>query len=79
MGLHGHRLPGLLTGELQGLGFRLERGVVGMPTPFPATWGEGQPLPGLWGAREAGVCQDVSRQGRSWFPGAAAPGGGDNG
>ena len=51
-----------LVNELEGHGFRVERGVAGMPTAFVATWGEGRPtigflveydaLPGLSNAAE---------------------------
>src|SRR5512132_4632375 len=33
-----------LTGILEKEGFRLERGVAGIPTAFVATWGQGKPV-----------------------------------
>src|SRR5258708_6149201 len=33
-----------LTGELEKEGFKVERGVAGIPTAFMATWGEGKPV-----------------------------------
>jgi aminobenzoyl-glutamate utilization protein B len=36
-----------LSGVLEREGFRLERGVAGMPTAFVATWGSGEPVIGI--------------------------------
>src|SRR5215469_10390409 len=33
-----------LTGLLEKEGFRVERGVAGIPTAFMATWGQGKPI-----------------------------------
>src|SRR6516165_1086563 len=33
-----------LTGILENEGFKIERGVAGIPTAFLATWGEGKPI-----------------------------------
>ena len=33
-----------LTGILEKEGFKIERGVAGIPTAFVATWGEGKPV-----------------------------------
>src|SRR6202049_4357032 len=33
-----------LTGELEKEGFKVERGVAGIPTAFVATWGQGKPV-----------------------------------
>src|SRR6201994_2107708 len=33
-----------LTGELEKAGFKVERGVAGIPTAFVATWGHGKPV-----------------------------------
>jgi len=33
-----------LTGILEKEGFRVERGVAGIPTAFTATWGQGKPV-----------------------------------
>ena len=33
-----------LSGELEKAGFKVERGVAGIPTQFVATWGEGKPV-----------------------------------
>ena len=49
----------LLSGELERHGFRVERGVAGIPTAFVATWGSGKPLIGVMGEYDAlmGVSQ----------------------
>jgi aminobenzoyl-glutamate utilization protein B len=41
------RSAALLADRLEKEGFRLERGVAGMPTAFVATWGEGRPAIGI--------------------------------
>ncbi|MDI6893113.1 MAG: M20 family metallopeptidase [Bacillota bacterium] len=62
LGLHEDRSAGLLADELETAGFRVERGVAGMPTAFVATWGEGRPAIGFLGEYDAlpGVSQRVS-------------------
>ncbi|MES9524702.1 amidohydrolase [Streptomyces capoamus] len=39
-----HRAAGLLSGELEGAGFAVRRGVAGLPTAFTARSGEGRPV-----------------------------------
>jgi aminobenzoyl-glutamate utilization protein B len=41
------RSAALLADRLEKEGFRVERGVAGMPTAFVATWGEGRPAIGI--------------------------------
>ncbi len=43
----------LLADELEKQGFRVERGIAGMPTAFVATWGEGKPVIGIMGEYDA--------------------------
>jgi len=45
--LHETRSAALLADLLEAEGFRVERGVAGMPTAFVATWGEGRPRIGI--------------------------------
>ena len=46
-GLREKRSAKLLADRLEAAGFRVERGVAGMPTAFVATWGEGKPVVGI--------------------------------
>jgi len=50
----------LLAGELEAHGFKVERGVAGMPTAFVATFGSGKPVIGILGEYDAlpGINQD---------------------
>jgi len=52
----------LLADVLEEAGFRVERGVAGMPTAFVATYGEGEPVIGLLAEYDAlpGLSQKVS-------------------
>jgi aminobenzoyl-glutamate utilization protein B len=43
----------LLADELERHGFKVERGVAGMPTAFVATWGRGHPVIGIMGEYDA--------------------------
>ncbi len=43
----------LLANELEKQGFRVDRGIAGMPTAFVATWGEGKPVIGIMGEYDA--------------------------
>lgn len=45
--LREHRSAGYLAMVLEREGFRVERGVAGMPTAFVATWGRGAPVIGV--------------------------------
>jgi len=53
LGLMEHRSSKLLSDELEKHGFRVERGVAGMPTAFVAIWGEGKPVIGVMGEYDA--------------------------
>jgi aminobenzoyl-glutamate utilization protein B len=53
LGLMEHRSSKLLADELEKHGFRVEKGVAGMPTAFVATWGEGKPVIGVMGEYDA--------------------------
>ena len=50
----------LLAGELEAHGFKVERGVAGIPTAFVATYGSGSPVIGILGEFDAlpGINQD---------------------
>ncbi len=52
----------LLADTLEEAGFRVERGVAGMPTCFVATWGEGKPVIGFLGEYDA--LPGLSQKGR---------------
>jgi aminobenzoyl-glutamate utilization protein B len=54
LGLTEEKSAKLLSGELEKAGFKLERGVAGMPTAFVATWSNGKgPTIGLMGEYDA--------------------------
>jgi len=53
VGLLEHRTSRLLSDEIERRGFRVERGVAGMPTAFAATWGSGHPVIGVLGELDA--------------------------
>jgi aminobenzoyl-glutamate utilization protein B len=54
LGLMENKSSKLLSGELEKGGFRVERGVAGMPTAFVATWSNGKgPTIGLMGEYDA--------------------------
>ena len=59
LGFEEHDSSRLLSGELEKHGFRVERGVAGIPTAFVASWGSGKPLIGVMGEYDAlmGVSQ----------------------
>jgi aminobenzoyl-glutamate utilization protein B len=59
LGFEEHDSSRLLSGELERHGFRVERGVAGIPTAFVASWGSGKPLIGVMGEYDAliGVSQ----------------------
>lgn len=80
LGLHEHRSAGLLADALEAAGFRVERGVAGMPTAFVAIWGEGQPTIGFLGEYDAlpGVSQKVSPVREELVPGGPGHGCGHN-
>lgn len=80
LGLHEHRSAGLLADQLEAAGFRVERGVAGMPTAFVATWGAGEPTIGFLGEYDAlpGVSQKVSPVREELVPGGPGHGCGHN-
>jgi aminobenzoyl-glutamate utilization protein B len=47
LGLVEFKSSALLSGELEKHGFKVKRGVSGMPTAFVASWGKGKPVVGL--------------------------------
>ena len=59
VGLLEYKTSKLLADEIERHGFRVERGVAGMPTAFVATWGSGKPVIGVMGELDAlaGVSQ----------------------
>jgi len=59
LGFIEHSSAKLLSDELEGHGFRLERSVAGLPTAFVASWGSGKPIIGVMGEYDAlmGVSQ----------------------
>ena len=59
LGLLEYKTSKLLSDEIEGHGFRVERGVAGMPTAFVASWGSGKPVIGVMGELDAlaGVSQ----------------------
>jgi aminobenzoyl-glutamate utilization protein B len=53
LGLMEYKSSKLLSNEIEKHGFKLERGVAGMPTAFTATWGRGSPTIGFLGEYDA--------------------------
>ncbi|MFB3854722.1 MAG: amidohydrolase [Vicinamibacterales bacterium] len=53
LGLHEYKSSALLADRLEKAGFKVERGVAGMPTAFVATYGSGKPVIGLLGEFDA--------------------------
>jgi len=80
LGLIEFKSSALLADELEKHGFRVERGVAGMPTAFVATWGEGKPVIGIMGEYDA--LPGLSQKKVSWkeplVPGAPGHGCGHN-
>lgn len=60
-GYNEHRSADLLCRHLEQHGFRIERGVAGIPTAFIATYGEGRPVIGVMAEYDAlpGMAQDT--------------------
>ena len=50
-----------LTGQLEKFGFKVQRGVSGMPTAWVATWGSGKPVIAL-GSDIDGIPQSSQKQ-----------------
>ncbi len=59
LGFIEHESAKLLSGELERHGFKVERGVAGIPTAFVGSWGRGGPVIGVMGEYDAlmGVSQ----------------------
>ena len=53
LGLIEFKSSSLLADELEKAGFKVERGIAGMPTAFVATWGESKPVIGIMGEYDA--------------------------
>jgi len=53
LGLVEYKSSKLLADELERHGFKVERGVAGMPTAFVAEWGSGRPVVGVMGEYDA--------------------------
>jgi len=53
LGLVEFKSSTLLADELEKHGFKVDRGIAGMPTAFVATWGEGKPVVGVMGEYDA--------------------------
>jgi len=53
LGLMEERSSKLLADELESHGFKVERGVAGMPTAFVASWGRGKPVIAILGEFDA--------------------------
>jgi aminobenzoyl-glutamate utilization protein B len=70
-----------LTGLLEQNGFKVERGVAGMPTAFVGTWGSGKPVIAL-GSDIDGIPQSSQKPAHGYFeamvPGAPGHGEGHN-
>ena len=60
VGYHEERSAAVLAGSLEAAGFRVERGVAGIPTAFIATVGSGKPVIAILGEYDAlpGLAQD---------------------
>jgi aminobenzoyl-glutamate utilization protein B len=53
LGLIEFKSSDLLAGELERHGFRVEKGIAGMPTAFVASWGDSKPVIGIMGEYDA--------------------------
>lgn len=80
IGLEEFKSSKLLADVLEEAGFRVERGVAGMPTAFVATYGEGEPIIGLLAEYDAlpGLSQKVSSTKEPLKEGAPGHGCGHN-
>jgi aminobenzoyl-glutamate utilization protein B len=74
------RSSALLASELESAGFKVSRGVVGIPTAFVAEFGSGKPVIGILGEFDAlpGLSQDVSPLQKAIVANAAGHGCGHN-
>ena len=80
LGLEEFKSSELLADVLEKAGFRVERGVAGMPTAFVATYGEGEPIIGILAEYDAlpGLSQKVSSAKEPLKEGAPGHGCGHN-
>lgn len=78
--LREHRSAKALADYAEGQGFRVERGVSGMPTAFVATFGEGRPIIGVMGEYDAlpGISQKATPEKVPLVEGGAGHGCGHN-
>jgi len=78
--LREQRSAAALADHAEKQGFRVERGVAGMPTAFIATYGSGRPVIGVMGEYDAlpGISQKASPVKESLQPGAGGHGCGHN-
>lgn len=78
--LHEHRSATALADFAEQHGFRVRRGVAGMPTAFVATFGQGRPVIGVTGEYDAlpGLSQQVRPEKAPLAAGAAGHGCGHN-
>jgi aminobenzoyl-glutamate utilization protein B len=53
LGMQEYKSSALLISALEAEGFKVEKGVAGMPTCFVATWGSGKPVIGILGEFDA--------------------------
>lgn len=63
LGLQEHKSSALLIKTLEEAGFRVEKGLAGMPTCFVATWGSGRPVVGI--LAEFDALPMISQKGRT--------------
>ena len=78
--LREHRSAAALADYAEKQGFRVQRGVAGMPTAFTATFGQGRPVIGVMGEYDAlpGLSQKALPEKAPLEPGAAGHGCGHN-
>jgi aminobenzoyl-glutamate utilization protein B len=78
--LREERSAALLADFAEAEGFRVERGVAGMPTAFVASYGEGRPVIGIMGEYDAlpGISQKAQTSQEAQVEGAAGHGCGHN-
>ncbi len=78
--LREHRSAAALADYAEQQGFRVQRGVAGMPTAFTATFGEGRPVIGVMGEYDAlpGLSQQALPEKMPLVEGAAGHGCGHN-
>ena len=80
LGLVEFKSSALLADALEKHGFKVTRGVAGMPTAFMARWGEGKPVIGIMGEYDAlpGLSQKKAPKKEPLEPGLAGHGCGHN-